>query len=47
LKRIFIYDTTLRDGAQGPGISFTVEDKLKIIRKLDVSAYRISKPPIG
>ncbi|NLO46714.1 MAG: citramalate synthase [Clostridiales bacterium] len=35
MKRIFIYDTTLRDGAQGLGISFTVEDKLKIVRKLD------------
>jgi 2-isopropylmalate synthase len=35
LKRILIYDTTLRDGAQGLGISFTVEDKLKIVKKLD------------
>ncbi len=30
-----IYDTTLRDGAQGEGVSFTLEDKLKITRKLD------------
>ncbi|MFC1924537.1 citramalate synthase, partial [Chloroflexota bacterium] len=29
------YDTTLRDGAQQEGISFSVEDKLKIVRKLD------------
>ena len=35
MKRILIYDTTLRDGAQGLGISFTVEDKLKIVKKLD------------
>lgn len=34
-KKISIYDTTLRDGAQGEGISFTVEDKLKITKKLD------------
>lgn len=32
---ISIYDTTLRDGAQGEGISFTLEDKLKIAKKLD------------
>ncbi len=30
-----IYDTTLRDGTQGEGISLTVQDKLKITRKLD------------
>ena len=30
-----LYDTTLRDGAQGPGISFTMEDKLRIISALD------------
>jgi 2-isopropylmalate synthase len=35
LKPIQLYDTTLRDGAQQEGISFSVEDKLKIARKLD------------
>ncbi len=30
-----IYDTTLRDGAQGEGIAFTLEDKLAIAVKLD------------
>lgn len=30
-----IYDTTLRDGSQGEHISFTVEDKVKIARRLD------------
>ena len=30
-----IYDTTLRDGSQGEGISFSVEDKLRIAKKLD------------
>lgn len=32
---ITIYDTTLRDGSQTEGISFTVNDKLKITEKLD------------
>jgi len=34
-KDVFLYDATLRDGAQTEGIAFTVEDKLKIARKLD------------
>lgn len=33
--KISILDSTLRDGAQGEGISFTVEDKLLIAKKLD------------
>lgn len=35
MPNITIYDTTLRDGMQGEGISFSEEDKLKIARKLD------------
>lgn len=34
-KDILIYDTTLRDGAQAEGISFSLEDKLHISKKLD------------
>ena len=30
-----IYDTTLRDGTQGEGISFSVTDKLLIAQRLD------------
>ena len=33
--RVELYDTTLRDGAQREGISFSVVDKLHIARKLD------------
>ncbi len=33
--RIVIYDTTLRDGSQTEGISFSVNDKVKITEKLD------------
>jgi len=32
---IQIYDTTLRDGAQGEGISFSLYDKLQIAKRLD------------
>lgn len=35
MKKIEIYDSTLRDGAQGEGISFSVSDKLKIAECLD------------
>ncbi|MEK7868100.1 MAG: citramalate synthase, partial [Candidatus Omnitrophota bacterium] len=35
MKEIKIYDTTLRDGSQGEGISFSVMDKVKIAKKLD------------
>ena len=30
-----ILDSTLRDGSQGEGIAFSVEDKLAIVRALD------------
>jgi 2-isopropylmalate synthase len=30
-----ILDTTLRDGAQGEGISFSIQDKLAVVRALD------------
>jgi 2-isopropylmalate synthase len=35
LQSVQLYDTTLRDGAQSEGISFSVVDKLYITRKLD------------
>ena len=34
-NRVDIYDTTLRDGSQGLGISFSVIDKLRIAERLD------------
>ena len=33
--KVVIYDTTLRDGAQGPGVNFSADDKLKIAHRLD------------
>ena len=35
MRKVEIYDTTLRDGAQSEDISFSVEDKLRILHKLD------------
>ena len=35
MRRIQLYDTTLRDGAQAEDISFTLEDKLRIAERLD------------
>lgn len=33
-KRVFIFDTTLRDGEQAPGCSLNLKDKLEIAREL-------------
>ncbi|MFO0960527.1 MAG: citramalate synthase [Isosphaeraceae bacterium] len=35
MPRIAIYDTTLRDGSQGEGINFSLQDKVLIARRLD------------
>jgi 2-isopropylmalate synthase len=35
MTRISIYDTTLRDGSQGEGINFSLQDKLLVTRRLD------------
>jgi 2-isopropylmalate synthase len=34
-RQIKIYDTTLRDGTQGEGVSFSMEDKVRIATRLD------------
>ncbi len=35
MKKIEIFDSTLRDGAQSEGISYSVQDKLNIVKTLD------------
>lgn len=34
-QKVYIYDTTLRDGAQAEEINFSVEDKIRVSKKLD------------
>ena len=35
MSKVKLYDTTLRDGAQGEGISYSVMDKIRIAQELD------------
>ncbi len=35
MRRIQIYDTTLRDGSQGEGVNFSLQDKLLLAQRLD------------
>jgi 2-isopropylmalate synthase len=35
MTRIFVYDTTLRDGSQGEGVHFSLQDKLLLTRRFD------------
>jgi 2-isopropylmalate synthase len=51
MTRIAIYDTTLRDGSQGEGINFSLQDKLLITAQLDAlgvdyveGGYPLSNP---
>lgn len=39
MQRIEIYDTTLRDGSQGEGVNFSLQDKLLITRRLDAMGF--------
>ena len=34
-ERLYLFDTTLRDGQQTPGVDFSLEDKLIVIEMLD------------
>jgi 2-isopropylmalate synthase len=50
-NRVILYDTTLRDGTQGEGVSLSLQDKLDIARRLDdvgvpyvEAGYPVSNP---
>ncbi len=46
-NRVYIFDTTLRDGEQAPGFSMSIEDKLKVaqqLAKLKVDAIEAGFP---
>ena len=34
-ERLYLFDTTLRDGQQTPGVDFSLDDKLVVIDMLD------------
>ena len=38
-RNVLLYDTTLRDGTQGTGISFSLADKINIARRLDAFGF--------
>lgn len=40
-QKVLIFDSTLRDGAQAEGISFSVEDKLRVLKSLDQAGIDI------
>jgi len=51
MKAITVYDTTLRDGTQGEGVSFSLQDKIDVARRLDdlgvdyiEAGYPVSNP---
>ncbi len=39
MTRIYLYDTTLRDGSQGEGVNFSLQDKLLITARLDAMGF--------
>ena len=46
-EKIYIFDTTLRDGNQTPGVDFTVDDKNRISKKnknIDALIYVTQSP---
>ncbi len=50
MKKVWYIDSTLRDGEQAPGVSFTKEEKMNIavlLNKLEVNEVEVGTPAIG
>ena len=43
-ERLYIFDTTLRDGAQTQGVHFSLDEKTKIAHALDCLLYTSPSP---
>jgi Isopropylmalate/homocitrate/citramalate synthases len=41
--RVFIFDTTLRDGEQSPGCSMNFEEKIRMARQIQLLCVDVSK----
>ena len=35
MRQVLLYDTTLRDGMQGQGMTLSAQEKERVVRKLD------------
>ena len=35
MRQVLLYDTTLRDGMQGQGMSLSAQEKVRVVHKLD------------
>jgi homocitrate synthase NifV len=50
MKKVYIVDTTLRDGEQAPGVAFTLDEKVKIATELDnagIHCIEVGIPAMG
>jgi hypothetical protein len=45
-ERLYLFDTTLRDGQQTPGVDFSIEDKITVARMLTSSVSTMSRAVI-
>ena len=46
-RPVVLYDTTLRDGTQGEGVTFSVTDKLRVAERLDLEVEGVMSGPLG
>src|SRR5690606_9608682 len=41
MEQVKLYDTTLRDGMQGPGMSLSAAEKLRVVNALDALGVKL------